>query len=462
MKQKFYQDDTIVAISTPPGEGGIGIVRLSGNEALSIADKVFVCKNNKKPSRFNSYTTHYGWIKDGEVIDEVLLTIMKAPKTYTKEDIVEINCHSGIIPLRKTLELALKHGARVAQPGEFTKRAFLNGRIDLSQAEAVLDVVASKTEHSLRAAVTQLKGGISKEIKVISSSLVGILAHIEASLDFPEEGLELSSRANTLKTLKKINSQLENLYESSSYGMIIKEGITTVIAGRPNVGKSSLLNSLLGQDRAIVTSIAGTTVDTIEEVIDIDGIPVKVVDTAGIIEPKDLIQTQAVKRSNKYLERADLVLLILDASQTVKTEDKTLIERIKKKEFIVVLNKRDLKKRINLNRLKAKLKNKITVNTSATKKTGLSRLKKEISKTIWKGKVKSYPDVMITNARHKEAVRKAFLCTKKAYSNIENCLSEEFIAEDLKEALNELGAITGNCAREEVLDKIFSEFCIGK
>jgi len=457
-----YVNDTIAAISTPVGEGGIGIVRLSGSSALSIADRIFASKNGngrcRKPSKSKSFTTHYGWITD---IDEVILTVMRSPRSYTKEDIVEINCHSGIVPLKKILELVLASGARLAHPGEFTKRAFLNGRIDLSQAEAVMDLVKSKTEVSLRQAVLQLKGRISEKVKGVSTPLMEILAHLEASIDFPEEELGLDSKKDMANRLKKAHSQLEALYKTASYGTVIKQGIMAVIVGRPNVGKSSLLNAMLKQDRAIVTHIAGTTVDTIEETVDINGIPIRLVDTAGIIRPRDLIQKEAVAKSNKYLEAADLVLLMLDASRPVAKEDKSIIERIKNKDFLVVLNKSDLPRKVKLGSLKT-IKNKRKIRTSAVKETGLAELKDVISDFVWQGKAQSCHEVMITNSRHKEAVRKTLGFIGDARNSLKKSLSEEFIAQDLKEALDELGTITGESVREDLLDRIFSEFCIGK
>jgi len=460
-------EDTIAAISTPPGEGGIGIVRISGKDALAIADRVFVCKTRKKPSRSKSFTTHYGWIKD---IDEVILTVMRAPKTYTKEDIVEINCHSGIAPLRKTLELVLKEGARLAEPGEFTKRAFLNGRIDLAQAEAVCDIVKSKTEGSLRQAALQLKGKLSDEIRDMSSRILDVLAHLEASLDFPDEDIETDSKKKVLRQLKGLISDTERLYESASYGIIMKEGALAVIAGRPNVGKSSLLNALLKRERAIVTDIPGTTTDTIEETVNIKGVPVRLVDTAGILSPKDAIHKQAVKKAHEYFEAADVVLLVLDASQAFKPKDKVVINAINKKPFITVLNKIDLPKKIKAPltlSLSPKGRGKkgeghVPIEISATKGTGLSKLETALAKVVLNGSAPKTDEAIITSARHKEAIRTALDALKDARSTLKQGLSEEFAAQHLKDALDELSTITGESVKDNLLDRIFSEFCIGK
>ena len=340
-------NDTIAAISTPIGEGGIGIVRLSGQEALTIADKIFTSKDKIKPSVFLTFSTHYGWVKsDSKIIDEAILTVMRSPRSYTKEDIVEINCHGGIVALRAVLDLVLACGARLALPGEFTKRAFLNGRIDLAQAEAVIDIIRAKTDSALKVSVEQLKGCLSKEINKIRSTLISLLAVLEANIDFPEEEISPANLEQTKIKLTQVDGALKGILESSRQGRVLREGIHVVICGRPNVGKSSLLNALLKQERSIVTPVAGTTRDTIEEVIDIKGIPVRIVDTAGILEPRDLVEKKAVLRSKKQIDLADLVLLMFDASRKLGKDDQRLINRLKKKHVIAIINKIDLKEKI--------------------------------------------------------------------------------------------------------------------
>ncbi|MDI6758562.1 MAG: tRNA uridine-5-carboxymethylaminomethyl(34) synthesis GTPase MnmE, partial [Candidatus Omnitrophota bacterium] len=371
--------DTIVAISTSIGESGIGIVRLSGKEAFSIADKIFVSKDNKKPSAFKTYTIHYGWIvrqatKQRKIIDEVILTVMRKPKSYTKEDIVEINCHGGILAVRAVLELVLESGARLAEPGEFTKRAFLNGRIDLAQAEAVLDTIRAKTDSALKIGVEQLRGVLSDKVNNLRNALLEIIAALEADIDFPEEeaGLvnpvknnqiqiqeqEISNGINLkeiLERLNRLNNELKDIIEAARYGRIIREGLHVVICGRPNVGKSSLLNALLRKERSIVTPIPGTTRDTIEEIIDIKGIPIRIVDTAGILEPRDLIEKHAVERSKKQIDLADLVILLFDGSRRLSKDDTALIAKLKKKVVIAIINKIDLKQKIKKENIEKKL-----------------------------------------------------------------------------------------------------------
>jgi tRNA modification GTPase len=481
-------NDTIVAISTPIGEGGIGIVRLSGKDALKIVDKIFVSKDNKRPSEFRTYTTHYGWIviprpnlgtetesqpesesqkskvksQKSKIIDEVILTVMRAPKSYTKEDIVEINCHSGIVPLRKILDLTLKLGARLAQPGEFTKRAYLNGRIDLAQAEAVLDIVRSKTEASLRVALNQLEGNLSSQIKNLRDEVLELLACVEAKIDFPEEDIQAFPTNELLKKIKKIKDKLGNLLATADNGLVLKEGITTVICGRPNVGKSSLLNALLKQNRAIVTPIPGTTRDTIEEILNIEGIPLCIADTAGIVETKDLILKEGVNRSRLYLRRADLVLLVLDGNQRISKEDRILIEELKDRPTIAVVNKSDLPQRIALARVKEVFSDGNMVCVSALKGTNLPSLEKAIIKMVWRGKVLTSQESLITNVRHKNLLEKAVQSLENAQESLKKSLSEEFIAIDLRETMETIGQITGQTVTEDLLDRIFSEFCIGK
>lgn len=462
--------DTICAISTPIGEGGIGIVRLSGKDAFRIAEKIFrparlQTSDSRLQTQLSSHTIHYGHVinpENKEVIDEVLVSFMKAPSTYTREDVVEINCHGGTVPLRNVLELCLKQGARLAEPGEFTKRAFLNGRIDLTQAEAVIDIIKAKTERSLKAAMDQLRGSLSSRLSLIREGLINLTALIEAHIDFPEEEIGIPSKERIEAAIKDMLDEIEDLLKSSDEGKILREGISTAIIGRPNVGKSSLLNALLMEDRAIVTDIPGTTRDIIEEVVSIDGIPLKIVDTAGIKKAKDLVEEEGVKRSLRVMDGADLVLLVIDASQDLKEEDRTLLKKVRDRQGIIVFNKTDLKQRIEEDGLLKVIGEKPLVKISATKRAGLEELKKAISTLIFNGKVMPQEGAIVTKVRHK----KALLDAKENLENFRDSLmkgeSSEFLAIDLREALDHIGEIVGVVTTEDILDRIFSEFCIGK
>lgn len=464
--QRFDLEDTIAAISTPLGDSGIGIVRISGKLALSIADKMFKAKDGKpKPSSFDTYTTHYGHIYDGnQLIDEVILTVMKAPKSYTKEDIVEMNCHSGIVALRKALEAVLKNGARLAQPGEFTKRAFLSGRIDLAQAEAVLDIISSKTELSLKVAVNQLGGILSNKIKDIRNELLDIYANIEASIDFPTEDIQILKESDIENKLNKIIDELKKLEATADEGIILRQGVSAVICGKPNVGKSSLMNAFLRQNRVIVTSIPGTTRDVVEEIVNVKGIPLKIADTAGIIEPKDLPlpDKEGIQKSIIYLKRADLVLFILDSSQPFGKDDKIILEHIKDKKFIVVLNKVDLPNKLNLDLISNQLNGKKIVKTSLIKQKGLDELEETIIQLVLAGHISSCDEPFIANIRHKQATGKAIACLKRSRGILKKRISPECCCVDIKEAIDNLGLITGETVSDDILERIFEKFCIGK
>ncbi len=458
-------DDTIAAIATSIGDSGIGIVRISGKNALEIADKIFVSKNNRKPSDFKTYTIHYGHILDPfnrqtGAIDEVILTVMRGPKSYTKEDIVEINCHGGIIVLRRILDLVLENGARCASPGEFTRRAFLNGRIDLSQAEAVLDIIRAKTDSALKMGVEQLRGALSSAINKISKTLLDILSLLEANIDFPEEDISPANKEGIAKKLNEINKELKDMLDSSRRGRVLREGINVVICGRPNAGKSSLLNALLKEERSIVAPVAGTTRDTIEEIIDIKGIPIRIVDTAGIVEPRDLVEKKAILRTKKYVDSADLIILMFDGSRKLGKEDEIIFRRVKKKNVIAVINKIDLKQKIDKGKI-AKFFNRV-ISLSAKKSKNINFLEEAIVELVYAGKITGGETSVASNLRHIQAVKSAQKLIAEALNSLDNRLSVEFVAQDIKDALGYLDNISGKGFTEDLLDKIFSDFCIGK
>jgi len=456
-------NDTIAAISTPLGEGGIGIVRLSGKQAVEIADKIF--KGKDKVSNFPSHTLHYGQIIDpgsSEVIDSVLLSIMRAPKTYTREDIIEINAHGGIIPLNRILEIALSSGARLAEPGEFTKRAFLNGRIDLSQAEAVVDLIRAKTDLAAKFALSQLRGNLYKKISNLQKEIVSLLAELEVCIDFYEEDIELVSTDEVLSKLNKTKEEIEELIENAKYGIILQQGVITTIIGRPNVGKSSLLNALVGQPRAIVTHIPGTTRDAIEEMINIEGIPLKVVDTAGLRDTVDIVEEEGVKRAKEALNQADLVIFVMDGSENITSEDTKIMEELKDKETIIIINKCDLPQVVEIDKIKKYLPDKPIINLIATQGIGLNELKKTIKEIFFAGRIPSPDEFIITNVRHKEVLKNSLKNINTAINAIKHNLSFEFVAVDLRELLDNLGLIIGETVTEDILDEIFSKFCIGK
>jgi tRNA modification GTPase len=387
--------------------------------------------------------------------------VMRAPRSYTKEDIVEINCHGGIVPLRSILDLVLDNGCRLAEPGEFTKRAFLNGRIDLTQAEAVLDIIRAKTDSALKIGMEQLKGAIAKAISKSRNELLDILSGIEANIDFPDEEINAINPADIIRRLKQINIELKGMLENSRTARVFREGIHVVICGKPNVGKSSLLNALLRRERSIVASVPGTTRDTIEEIIDIKGIPVRIVDTAGIIEPKDLIEKKAVLRSKRQIELADLVILLFDGSKRLSKDDETLASKFKKRPAIAVINKIDLKQKIEREKILKIFK--YAVDISAKKSTNINLLEDTLAKLVYNGKVKNAEPILVSNIRHIESIGKAQKLVEEASNSIDNNASPfELVAQDLKEALGYLDDVLGARFSEDLLDRIFSEFCIGK
>lgn len=462
MKMEF---DTIAAISTSPGEAGIGIVRISGDRALDIISRIFRPYRKKDVKNVKTHTLHYGHIVDpdtGEVYDEVLVSIMKKPNTYTREDIVEINCHGGIVVTSKILELVLKQGARLAEPGEFTKRAFLNGRIDLSQAEAVIDIITAKTMLANKYAQKQLSGYLGQKMRKLKDRMMELLAHLLALIDFPEDDVDELERWQMLESAKEILKEIEKLIASAESGRIIREGLKTAIIGKPNVGKSSLLNALLKENRAIVTDIPGTTRDIIEEYLNVKGIPIRLIDTAGIRDTDELVEKIGVERSKEVLGEADLVLFVIDASRELSKEDYEIFDILTGKNIIFVLNKIDLPKKIDEEELRNLTKDGIIVEVSTVKKIGLEKLEETIYNLVFKGNVTIGNEEIITNARHKEALINAKKYMESVVEAIEKGYSEDLITIDLNSALNEIGKITGETATEDVIDQIFERFCVGK
>lgn len=460
----FDNEDTIAAISTPLGESGIGIVRVSGALAEKIARRLFKPKIPQK--EFISHRFYYGEIIDPEtnhIIDEVLLVLMRSPKTYTREDILEIHCHGGYLILQKTLELVLKEGARLALPGEFTKRAFLNGRIDLTQAEAVIDIIKSKTLESLEIANQQLRGKLYNELKLLKESLIDKLTLIEALIDFPEEDIDNFETEKIKDELFEILKKFEGLINTYQEGKVFREGVSCAIVGKPNVGKSSLLNVLIKEDRAIVTPIPGTTRDPIEEVLNINGVPIRLIDTAGLRKPKDFIEEEGIKRTKQKVLDADLILLMINGSREIDSEDLEIFKEVRLKKKIVILNKNDLPLCLNIENLKKEFKDDPIVSISALKSFGIDSLKENIFNIIIGKNVRKSPDsIIISNLRHKLSIEKARDNLKNAINNLQNGLSLEFIAFDICQALDSIGEIVGETTTEDVLNRIFEQFCIGK
>ena len=452
--------DTIAAISTPKGEGGIAIIRISGDKSFEILDKIFIKKNPNADLGF--YKLDYGFIKDGEkIVDEVMAVRLKAPKSYTCEDIVEINCHGGTLVSEKVLELVLRNGARHAESGEFTKRAFMNGRIDLSQAEAVMDIIQGKTEKSVSLSLDQLRGDLRDKVNEFKKALLDITAHVNVVLDYPEEGIDDPLPVELRDNLEKVYEEANRLIDSYDTGKKIKEGIKTVIVGKPNVGKSTLLNALLREERAIVTHIAGTTRDVIEEIINIKGIPLVLVDTAGIRKTDDIVENIGVEKSKQFIEKADLVLLVLDASKELENEDIEVINQIKenKKKIIVLLNKIDLNKKINLEG--HNLENIVEI--SAKDNIGIEDMQEKIYSYIVEEDVENSSEkLIITNIRHKTALEKTKDAIRNIFETIDMGLPMDLISVDLKEALDSLSEITGEISSEDILDHVFGNFCVGK
>jgi tRNA modification GTPase len=463
----MFNNDTIAAISTPLGEGGIGIVRLSGKDSVEIVGRIFAAPNNRSLREVGSYKLAYGHIHDpstGENVDEVLVAVMRFPHSYTREDTVEINCHSGTVTLRRILELALKGGARLADPGEFTKRAFMNGRIDLSQAEAVLDLIQSKTDESRRIAMEQLQGGLSEKITTLRDKLKELCVHVEAYIDFPEDEIETASRDEIAKSIDEIMKKLQKLLKTYDEAKFFREGLSTAIVGRPNVGKSSLLNALLQRDRAIVTPLPGTTRDVIEEYLNINGLPLRIMDTAGIRDVQNIAEKEGVKRSLQSIDNADLVIAVFDVSEPLNDEDFEVLEKIKGKKAIIVMNKCDLppssEKSVVASRFSPYSVDILDI--SATSGTGLEELKSRIFTSCLKDWKEEKEGVLVTNIRHKIAIENAEASLGRALSGFEENKPLEIIGLELRDSLDRLGEIVGAVTTEDILESIFQNFCIGK
>ncbi len=461
-----FEQDTIAAISTPPGEGGIGIVRLSGRQALAIADKIFSPRGKTPAHQQKSFTAQYGHVVASEggrtrVVDEVLLLVMRAPKSYTCEDVVEISAHGGAATLEAILRLVLEAGARLAAPGEFTQRAFLNGRIDLLQAEAVLDLIQAKTELGQRAAAAHLGGGLSKKMLVLKDVLVGVLSHLEACVDFPEDAPDTDSREAIEKKIEGAVSDIHALLAGSELGLIVKNGLKTVIAGRPNVGKSSLMNRLSRSDRVIVTAYPGTTRDVVEETVQMRGLPLRLLDTAGIQDSSHPIEKQGIERSKKSMEAADLVLYVLDGSQNLSPEDTVLLKSLNDKAKIVVINKMDLKQNLEVKELQQYLDGSPLAYCSCLDDRGIDELENKIFSFICQGRELSH-EPLVSSLRQKTLLQKTLESLEQAQSACREHLSPEFCAADVRIALQHLGELVGEVVPDDVLEVLFKQFCIGK
>nr|WP_300005115.1 tRNA uridine-5-carboxymethylaminomethyl(34) synthesis GTPase MnmE [Tissierella sp.] len=456
--------DTIAAISTAVGEAGIGIVRMSGKSALGIGEAVFIGSDDKKVQEIQNKKLTYGHIIDenGNKIDEVLIAFMKGPYTYTREDMVEIYCHGGIISVRKVLELLLRSGARISERGEFTKRAFLNGRLDLSQAEAVIDIIRSKTDKSFEVSLDQLEGSLSKEIQGMRDILLTMVAHVEVSIDFPEEDVNELTYETLKRDAMEVERKIEELLSTANKGKILRDGINTVILGKPNVGKSSLLNAILKENRAIVTDVPGTTRDIIEEYINIDGIPLKIVDTAGIRVTEDLVEQIGVDRARQSVEESDLIIAVFDVAREFDEEDQEIINILKDKKAIVLLNKIDIEDNHREKFLEELSGIDHIIETSIIENVGIKTLEEDIKDLFYQGDLNIESDIIITNVRHKIQLEKAQKKILSAIGDIQADVPLDCIEIDLKDAWEDLGEISGETIAEDILDKIFRDFCIGK
>ncbi|GKU83881.1 tRNA uridine-5-carboxymethylaminomethyl(34) synthesis GTPase MnmE [Niallia sp. NCCP-28] len=458
--------DTIAAISTPMGEGAIAIVRISGPDAFIIADKLFKGINNKRISTALTHTIHYGHIVDpanNEVVEEVMVSVMKGPKTFTKEDVVEINCHGGIASVNRLLQLLVTHGARLAEPGEFTKRAFLNGRIDLSQAEAVMDLIRAKTDRAMNVALGQMEGRLSKLIKRLRQEILETLAQVEVNIDYPEyDDVEEMTHRMMLDKSKNVKMEIENLLQTSQQGKILREGLSTVIVGRPNVGKSSLLNTLVQENKAIVTDIPGTTRDVIEEYVNIRGVPLKLVDTAGIRETEDIVERIGVEKSRQVLKEADLILLVLNYADELTNEDINLFKAVEGMDYIVIVNKTDLPQKIDMDMVRKLANHQKMVTTSLLEDNGVNQLEEAISTLFFEGTIEASDMTYVSNTRHIALLNQSLQSINEAINGVEMGTPIDIVQIDLTRTWELLGEIIGDSVHESLIDQLFSQFCLGK
>lgn len=464
-KKVSTEFDTIAAISTPPGEGGIGIIRISGEEALEIADRVYQM-GTKKLADQKSHTIHYGKLvhsKTKEVIDEVMVSVMRAPKTYTREDVVEINSHGGIVAVNKVLQIVLQSGARLAEPGEFTKRAFLNGRLDLSQAEAVMDVIRAKTDKAMHLAVTHLDGNLSTLIRSLREDILQTLAQVEVNIDYPEyDDVEEMTSQLLVEKAKSVKQSVHRLLDTASQGKILREGLATAIIGRPNVGKSSLLNVLLKEEKAIVTDIPGTTRDVIEDFVSVKGVPLRLIDTAGIRETEDIVERIGVERSRQALAEADLILLVFNQSEPLTKEDRLLIEATTTHKRIIILNKTDLDNQLDLVQLQELVGEDPIVKTSLVLQKGLTQLEQHIADLFFSGQTGERDATYISNVRHIALLEEAEASLEQVITGIEAGMPVDLVQIDMTHAWELLGEITGDTVQDELITQLFSQFCLGK
>ncbi|MFD1204261.1 tRNA uridine-5-carboxymethylaminomethyl(34) synthesis GTPase MnmE [Sporosarcina contaminans] len=459
-------EDTIAAISTPIGEGAIAIVRLSGDKAIDVADRIFRSPSGKRLADEQSHTIHYGHLVDpstDEVVEEVMVSIMKAPKTFTREDVVEINCHGGLVAVNRVLSLTLRMGARLAEPGEFSKRAFMNGRIDLSQAEAVMDLIRAKTDRAMNVALNQMEGKLSRLIGDLRQALLETLAQVEVNIDYPEyDDVEEVTIPLMTEKCTWVKREIEKLLRTSSQGKILREGLSTVIIGRPNVGKSSLLNSLVQENKAIVTEIAGTTRDIIEEYVNVRGVPLRLIDTAGIRETEDIVERIGVERSRQVLKEADLILLVLNHSEELSDEDIRLFEATEGMDRIVIVNKTDLPRRIDIQQVENIVGEGQIVTTSLLKDEGVEELEEAIAKLFFEGTIDSGDMTYVSNARHIALLHKAHQAIEDALAAAEAGVPVDMIQIDLTRSWELLGEIIGDTVQDSLINQLFSQFCLGK
>ncbi|MEH7301594.1 tRNA uridine-5-carboxymethylaminomethyl(34) synthesis GTPase MnmE [Neobacillus drentensis] len=458
--------DTIAAISTPMGEGAIAIVRLSGDDAIQIADKLFRGVGGKRLVDMTSHTIHYGHLfdpKDGQVVEEVMVSVMKGPKTFTKEDVVEINCHGGIVSVNRVLQHVLNHGARLAEPGEFTKRAFLNGRIDLSQAEAVMDLIRAKTDRAMNVALGQMEGRLSNLIRRLRQEILEILAHVEVNIDYPEyDDVEEMTHHMLLEKAAFVQEEIKKILQTSQQGKILREGLSTVIVGRPNVGKSSLLNSLVHENKAIVTDIPGTTRDVIEEYVNVRGVPLRLLDTAGIRETEDIVERIGVERSRQVLKEADLILLVMNYSDKLSVEDENLFEVVKGMDVIVIINKTDLPQEIDMERVAQLAEGHKMVTTSLLEDHGVDELEEAIASLFFAGSIEAGDMTYVSNSRHIALLNQSLRAIEEAIEGVETGTPIDIVQIDLTRSWELLGEITGESVHESLIDQLFSQFCLGK